>query len=80
MKRLFFQQVEGVKGLACKVLYIRVTSNEECSQTTRAFFFKPLENFYILKLVFKVGLPNKSEMRKIEFGLKKERKVIFRTN
>lgn len=34
----------------------------------------------ILSPVFIIGLPDKSEVKKIDFGLKKERKVIFLSN
>ena len=38
---------------------------------------KPLVKFYILSLTFRLELSVKFEVRKIKFGLKKEREVIF---
>lgn len=80
MQRPFLRRVEDVKRFACKVLYIRVTSDEESSQTTHAFCFKQLVKDHKLSKVFIVWLSNRSEVRNIKFGLKKERKVIFWSN
>ncbi|TYK01187.1 uncharacterized protein E5676_scaffold2044G00320 [Cucumis melo var. makuwa] len=41
MQSPFLRQVGGGKGMACRVYYIRLSSDEESSQITYAFSFKP---------------------------------------
>ena len=80
MHSSYLHQVEGVRGLACRVHYVRVILDKKSSQTTCAFFLKLLTKVYKLSLVFRVRLMDKSGSRRIEFGFKQERKVISRVN
>lgn len=60
MQRCKLRQIGGGNKLACKVLYIKVSSYEKCVQTTHAFSFKPLANASKMSLFPRVGLPDKN--------------------